>query len=87
MSIVSKKESFQRVRSFCQDIADKTDCELQISRYRGKATYFEIIPAGSSYGARVRVSDTQSRDSDYMNYVLEGSDAILDEIKNIKESL
>ena len=87
MSIVSKKESFQRVRSFCQEIADKTDCELQISRYRGKATYFEIIPLGSSYGARIRISDTQSRDSDYMNYVLEGSDKILTDIKDIKDKM
>ena len=87
MSIVTKKESFQRVREFCQGIAEKTDCDLTISRYRGKATYFEISPKGSSYGARVRISDIQSRDSDYINYVLEGTEQIVDKIKSIKESL
>lgn len=85
--ITTKKESFQRVRSFCQEIADKTDCELTISRYRGKATYFEISPQGSSYGARVRISDMQSRDSDYIKFVLEGSEKILSTIQSIKAKL
>lgn len=84
-----KLESFQALRTFCQEIADAHQCDMKVTRGLGRrASYFEIIPAGSSYGPRLRLNDAQIDDPQYVQHLLDTKhDEMVAKINSIRADL
>ena len=66
------RAAFNQIKQLVNRVATETDSEVQIHRIRRKkAITFEIVPKGSPYGPRLRLSEDQLRNPVFVQQVLE----------------
>ena len=83
------KESFMQIKQLVDRIAHETGCDTAIQRIRRKqATTYELIPNGSPYGPRLRITDTQMRNPAYIQNLIETEGVKLrDQIETLQEQM
>ena len=66
------KEAFNQLKALVNRVAAETGSDVVMSRIRRKQAFtFEIVPNGSPYGPRIRVSERQLMNPVYVQNLIE----------------